>query len=119
MPAFESLAVWQKAHELALSIYQLTVRLPGEEKFGLTSQLRRAAVSVAANIVEGHARQSRGDFARFVSIALGSAAELRYLLLLCRDLGYLTDADVHPLGSDIAGLIRMLDKLRDELKSTS
>ena len=119
MPAFESLAVWRKAHELALSIYQMTVRLPGEEKFGLTSQLRRAAVSVAANIVEGHARQSQGDFARFVSIALGSAAELQYLLLLCRDLGYVSATDIQPLISQIAGLRRMLDKLRDELKSTS
>ena len=115
MPEFENLAVWRKAHELTLLTYQLTRSLPEEEKYGLSSQLRRAGVSIAANIVEGHARQSQQDFARFISIALGSAAELQYLLLLCRDLDYLTDTDIHQASSDAAGLSRMLRKLHKEL----
>jgi len=119
MPDFQGLAVWRKAHELTLLVYQLTHELPQDEKYGLISQMRRAAVSIAANIVEGHARQSQQDFARFISIALGSAAELEYLLLLARDLGYLTDADIHQASSDAAGLIRMLRTLHKELTKDS
>lgn len=115
LPDFERLAVWRKAHELTLLTYELTGRLPEDEKYGLSSQLRRAAVSIPANIVEGEARQSQADFARFISIALGSVAELQYLLLLCRDLGYLTDVDIHQAGSDAAGLTRMLQNLHKEL----
>ena len=119
MSNFQGLAVWRKAHQLTLSIYQLTRKLPEAEKYGLISQLRRAAVSIAANIVEGHGRQSQRDFARFISIALGSTAEVQYLLLLSRDLGYLTDADIHQASSDAAGLTRMLRTLYKELTNNS
>ena len=113
MPAFESLAVWQKAHKLALEIYGLTEHLPQEERYGLVSQLRRAAVSVAANIVEGHARATPAEFARFLSIGLGSLAEVQCLLLLCRDIGYLSGEQLQRGEVLAAGLVRMMHKFKD------
>ena len=115
MPAFESLAVWQKAHELALEIYGLTEHLPQEERYGLVSQLRRAAVSVAANIVEGHARGTPAAFGHFLSIGLGSLAEVQCLLLLCRDIGYLSGEQVQRGEVLAAGLVRMMHKLKDTI----
>jgi four helix bundle protein len=85
---FTQLYVWQKAHELALETYRLTSVFPKQEVFGLTSQMRRAAVSVSANIAEGFKRASRGDQNRFYNIAAASLEELRAELLLARDLGY-------------------------------
>ncbi len=83
---FRELNVWQDAMVLAKRIYQLTARLPREERYGLCSQMQRAAVSIPSNIAEGNARNSRKDYARFVSLASGSAAELQTQLLLSRDL---------------------------------
>lgn len=85
---FEDLFVWQKAHEFVLSVYSLTERFPKTEIFGLTSQLRRAAVSIAANIAEGFKKRGRADKLRFMNISQGSLEECRYYLILCRDLGY-------------------------------
>jgi four helix bundle protein len=76
MQNFKDLKVWRKAHRMVLSIYQQTVGFPAQEKFGLTSQIRRAAVSIPANIAEGSVRSSDEDFARFLHIALGSASEV-------------------------------------------
>jgi four helix bundle protein len=87
---FESLGVWRKAHALVLAVYEATGGLPTEERFGLTSQMRRAAVSIAANIAEGARRQTAKDQAHFYSIARGSLEELRYYLILTRDLRYLS-----------------------------
>jgi four helix bundle protein len=84
------LKVFHRAHELAVAIYRLTERLPRSERFGLSSQLRRAATSVPTNIVEGSVRHSAADYGRFLDIALGSAAEVRYLLRLAEDLHLLT-----------------------------
>ena len=80
------LKVFHRAHELAMAIYRLTERLPQSERFGLSSQLRRAAASIPTNIVEGSIRHSARDYGRFLDIALGSAAEVRYLLRLAEDL---------------------------------
>ncbi len=85
---FEDLMVWRKSHALVLKIYAATSTFPNHELFGLTSQMRRAAVSVPANIAEGFKRRGRMDKARFLGIAAGSAAELRYYLRLAADLGY-------------------------------
>ncbi len=85
---FEQLEVWRTAHSLALNVYRTTNGLPKEEKFGLTSQMRRAAVSVPANIAEGFKRRGRADKAHFYNIAQGSLEELRYYFILCRDLEY-------------------------------
>jgi four helix bundle protein len=90
----EKLQVFCLAHQLALDIYRVTEALPPAERFGLQAQLRRAAVSIAANLVEGCARRSGRDYRRFVEIALGSAVELRYLLRLTEELGLLT---AHPV----------------------
>jgi four helix bundle protein len=90
MPAknFQDLIVWQKSHEFVLSVYKLTRMFPREEVYGLTSQFRRAAVSIAANIAEGFRKRSRMDKARLMNISQGSLEECRYYLILARDLKY-------------------------------
>jgi four helix bundle protein len=85
---FESLLVWQKSHQFVLDIYQMTQHFPECEKFGLTSQFRRAAVSIPANIAERYGKRSSADKARFFNIAQGSLNECRYYLRLAADLGY-------------------------------
>lgn len=94
MQDFRRLGVWKVSHELTLGAYRGTGSFPSEERFGLTSQLRRSCASIPANIAEGCGRSSGGDFARFLSIAAGSASETEYHLSLAADLGYLA-ADVH------------------------
>ena len=86
MKDFRSLKVWEKSHSLTLQIYQLTESFPKREMFGVTSQLRRASASIAANIAEACGRLGKGDFSRFLSNAMGSASEVEYFLVLCRDL---------------------------------
>lgn len=87
---YQRLLVWKKADELMFSVYHITAQFPKSEIFSLTSQLRRAALSIATNIVEGYARNSRKEFKRFLVIALGSLAETKYLLHVAFRLGYLT-----------------------------
>ena len=98
---FRDLLVWQKAHGFVLAIYPLTASFPKHELFGLTSQLRRAASSIPANIAEGFTRRGRPDKARFMNIAEGSLEECRYYLLLAADLGY----------SDTTAPQRLLDEV--------
>ena len=102
---FEDLVVWQKAHALTLSVYRLTAGFPHAERFGLTSQLRRAAVSVPANIAEGFKRRGRTDKARLMNVAEGSLEEARYYLKLAADLGYVS---AESLGQDVAEVGRLL-----------
>lgn len=94
MRDFRHLKVWQKSHQLTLLVYRRTAELPAEERFGLTSQLRRAAASIPANIAEGCGRSGERELSRFLHFALGSASELEYHLLLAHDLGYL-GAEMH------------------------
>jgi four helix bundle protein len=89
MMPFERLEAWRASHELVLAVYQTTDRFPKHELYGLTSQIRRAAVSIAANIAEGAAKRGTREFRRFLDISLGSFSELTYLLLLSKDLDYL------------------------------
>jgi four helix bundle protein len=89
--SFEQLKVWQHAHELVLSVYRATAQMPGDQRFGLCSQMQRAAVSVPANIAEGFKRHGKPEKIRFYNIAQGSLEELRYYFILCRDLQYLSD----------------------------
>ena len=89
MRDFRGLQVWEKSHDLTLRIYELTSQFPREEVYGLTSQIRRACASIPTNIAEGCGRDSSPDFARFLQIAMGSASETEYLVLLARDLKYL------------------------------
>jgi len=90
MQRFTEIKVWQRSHALVLQLYRLTATPPAEERFGLTSQIRRAAVSVPTNIAEGSKRRTNADYARFLNVAEGSLAETEYLLLLTRDIGYLS-----------------------------
>jgi four helix bundle protein len=119
MQPYTELLIWQRSHALALAIYQLTKRLPADERFGLTAQIRRAAVSVPANIVEGSRRQHPGDFARFLNMAEGSLAELEYLLILCRDLDYLDGEDAQPHLGETTELARMLFAFRRRVEGTT
>jgi four helix bundle protein len=89
MKDFRELNVWQKAHRQTLAAYAATASFPVEERFGLTSQIRRCSASIAANIAEGCGRRGNGEFHRFLQIAAGSASELEYHFLLAHDLGYL------------------------------
>ena len=86
---FKDLVLWQKAHQLVIFIYRITKEFPNEEKFDLIPQMRRAAVSIPSNIVEGHSRRSKKEFINFLSIANGSLNELRYQILLSKDLNYI------------------------------
>lgn len=111
---FEDLLVWQKSHELAIKIYKITKDFPQEEKFGLVSQMRRAAVSVAANIVEGFRKRSKKDKVNFYNISQGSADELRYYVILAKDIGYLNNAieverDMDEVGKMLSGLVASMD----------
>ncbi len=102
---FEQLIVWQKAHEFVLKIYKSTQRFPKEELYGLVSQIRRAAVSIPANIAEGYRRLSKPDKARFFNISQGSLEECRYYLILSRDLDYLNGPELFSLTDEIGWLL--------------
>ena len=93
MQDYRKLMVWSKAHQLTLGIYRQTRAFPADEKYTLTAQLRRAALSIPANIAEGSGRDTRLDFRRFLQIALGSTNEVEYCLILARDLEYLKLSD--------------------------
>lgn len=112
--SFQEVAVWQKAHAWVLSIYRLTACFPREELFGLTSQLRRAAVSVPANFAEGYKRRTQTEKARFLNIAQGSLEECRYYLILVRDLGY---SDTVALLQDLDEVARMLNAYTNSIIS--
>jgi len=113
---YRKLAVWERAHRLTLAVYEATRALPKEELFGLTSQLRRAAASVPANISEGCGRNGDAELARFLSIAIGSATELDYHLLLAHDLGYITPDRYERLSSETQEVTRMMVSFRDRLQ---
>lgn len=114
---FKDLVVWQKASRLAVELYPLTSSFPAEERYGLRSELRKTARSVAYNIAEGHKRASTAEYLRFLGIASGSAAELETQLLLARDLGYLPEAEAKRLLTLHAEVDRMLDALSRKLRS--
>ena len=115
MKDFRDLVVWQKAHDVALRVYQFTRPFPTEERYGLTAQLRRSASSIGANIAEGCGRGSDADFRRFLHIAMGSASELEYHLLLSRDLHYLGEKEYQSLNGAVTEVKRMLTSLIQKL----
>ncbi|HWA86780.1 MAG TPA: four helix bundle protein [Opitutus sp.] len=117
MKDHRQLEVWQRGHELTLRIYEITKTFPKEELFGLTSQLRRAAFSIPANIVEGCGRDSDAELKRFIDIAHGSAAETEYFLLLSSDLNLIATANYSPLADEISQIKRMLGALARKLKA--
>ena len=110
MRNFRDLKVWSKAHALTLDVYRATAVFPKEERYGLTQQLRRACVSIEANLAEGCGRRSNNEFARFIRIAMGSATEVECHLMIARDLGFLA-AQTH------AALARVLDEVKRMLNA--
>ncbi len=116
MGDFRNLRVWQRAHQLTLDLYGETRGFPKEERYRLTSQLRRAAVSIPANIAEGCGRNGDTELARFLTIAKGSASELDYFLLLAHDLGYLKSSRYEQLAGEVHGISRMLANFVDRLR---
>lgn len=116
MQNYKDLKVWEKAHYFTLNIYEITKAFPKEEIYGLTSQMRRSASSIPANIAEGCGKNSRKDFANFLNIALGSSNETEYFLLLAKDLNYINQDSFIELNKQIneikAMLIALISKVR-------
>ena len=119
MQSFKNLKVWEKAHALTLDVYKSSMAFPREEIYGLTSQMRRASASIGANIAEGSCRKSDGDFGRFLQMAMGSASELEYRILLARDLELLKSEDYQRLSSGVIEVKRMLASLIQKLRAVS
>jgi four helix bundle protein len=111
MQDFRKLLVWHKSHLLTLDVYRTTQSYPKEELYGLTSQTRRAAASIPANIAEGCGRNGSADFARFLHISAGSACEVEYHLILAHDLRFLSDSDHIRLSASVAEVKQMLASL--------
>jgi len=113
---FKKLIVWQKSHLLTLEIYSASKKFPNNELFGLTSQLRRAASSVPANIAEGSGRKSTSEFAHFLAIAIGSLSEVEYFLILATDLNYLSKNEFQRINALANETKRMLISLINRVK---
>jgi len=123
MKSFRDLKVWEKSHELALAAYDATANFPKQEMFGLVSQVRRCASSIPANIAEGCGGRGNGEFHRFLQIAMGSASELEYHLLLSRDLKFLDgqayislNGRVEEVKRMLASLVRKVDEERSKFR---
>lgn len=112
MRDYKNIFVWQKSYSLVLEIYKITQSFPKHELYGLTSQIRRAAVSIPSNIAEGASRSSEVDFARFLEISLGSAFEMECQLLLAKDLGYVSDPGLGDIMQEIDEIKKMIYSLR-------
>ena len=108
MRNYRDLQVWAKAHRLTLELYRVSRQFPREEIYGITGQLRRAAVSIGANLAEGCGRRTSNELARFVRIAMGSASELDYHLLLSRELGFMTGDDFASASATLTEVRKML-----------
>jgi len=119
MKDFRNLKVWEKAHLFTLEIYKITLLFPKSELYGLSSQIKRATSSIPTNIAEGCGRGSDADFGRFLQIAIGSASEIEYLLILCSDIGILNLDKLKNLTEKIIEIKKMLATLIKKLKADS
>ena len=119
MRDFKNLKVWQKSHQLTLAVYKVTATFPKEEMYGLTSQIRRSCASIPANIAEGCGRAGEIELARFLQIAMGSASELEYHLMLSHDLEILKTLDYNQLATDVSEVKRMLTSFILKLRAES
>ena len=117
LKSYQDLEVWKKSIDLAEMVYRVSAQLPPEEKFGLISQIRRAAASVSANIAEGAERNATGEFLQFLGIASGSLAEVETFLILAERLGMVTQDKISPLQAQAADVGRMLNGLKRSLRS--
>jgi four helix bundle protein len=116
---YRELKVWERAHQLTLAVYKTTAMFPKDELYGLTSQIRRACASIPANIAEGCGRSGDAEFARFLQIAMGSASELDYHLLLARDLNFVNSGDYEQLANELTEVRRMLNSFIQKLRANS
>ncbi len=114
---YRELDLWNKAHAVVLDVYRLTNPFPRNEQFGITSQLRRAAYSIPSNIAEGFKRHSTRELIQFLGIAHGSLEELRYFILLSRDLRYLSPIDVQKFEQDLKAVAQMIAALLKSLRA--
>ena len=119
MQSFRNLKVWEKAHFLTLDIYKASKGFPRDELYGLTSQMRRSSASIGANIAEGCCRKGDIELGRFLQIAMGSASELEYQLLLARDLEIMESLDFQRLSSEVIEVKKMLAALIHKLRADS
>jgi len=119
MKDFRDLKVWEKAHRLTLDIYKATSTFPRDEQYGLASQIKRSCTSIPANIAEGCGRRSNAELAHFLQIAMGSASELEYHLLLAHDLGFLQDTEHEYLDNVTTEVKRMLSSFIKKLRTDS
>jgi four helix bundle protein len=117
--SFRSLRVWEKAHKLSLDIYMSSKAFPREEMYGLTSQMRRSSASVGMNIAEGCCRKGNVEMGRFLQIAMGSASELEYQLLLAHDLDYLRNPEYERLARQAVEVKPMLSSLMQKVKAVN
>lgn len=117
MQDYRKLQVWDLAHKFVIEIYKITKTFPKSEMFGLVSQLQRASVSIPTNIAEGSSKQSQADFARYLSIAIGSASEVDYLLFLCEGLKYMDEEQYMYLSTEIIKIRKMLISLHKKILS--
>lgn len=108
MRDFKKFNVWKNSHQFVLDVYRLTGCFPEDEKFGVSSQFRRAAISISNNIVEGSAKSSEKDFARFLEIALGSSSECQNLLIISKDLTYITESEFLNYEEDVSKIKKQL-----------
>ncbi|NJD56081.1 MAG: four helix bundle protein [Nitrospirae bacterium] len=111
LKTYKDLEVWQKAYAFCLKIYQATKDFPAGEKYGLTSQIRRAAISISSNIAEGYGRKNLPEYIQFLHIAYGSLCELETQILLCGDLSFISKAETEKLTENISTIERMLKAL--------
>jgi four helix bundle protein len=119
LQSFKNLRVWEKAHRLTLDVYRSTKSFQNEEIYGSTSQMRRSSSSIGANIAEGSCRKGDNDFARFLQMAMGSASELEYHILLAHDLEVLKTLDYERLSAEAVEVKRMLASLLQKLRAES
>lgn len=117
LKSFKELNVWQKSYELCLKLYSVTAKFPKEEKYGLTSQIRRSAVSIPSNIAEGYGRKTTLDYIRMLYIAYGSVCELETQILLAGDLGFIERRATDPIKTDIGEIERMVKALIRSLEN--
>jgi len=119
MKDFRQLKVWERSHQVALAVYKATKEFPKEERYGLTSQIRRSSMSTPTNIAEGCGLNTDKGLARFLQIAMGSASETEYQLLLAYDLGFLNKEQYDKLNIDVIEIKRMLASLLKTLRADS
>lgn len=119
MQDYRKLQIWQRSHVVTLQVYRVTTSFPNDEKFGLVSQMRRSTSSIPTNIAEGSGRGSNADFVRFLYIAMGSAAELDYQLLLANELNFLKDEAYATLANELTEIQRMLNAFIQRLKTNN